>query len=502
MKKRVSLRWKLILLSWSLAFGTALVFIVLLHLRSQVQLLDQLEKTLQSKCDEVIAVLESAALYPAIDEFLALETNYRWSPRIYFYQISDAQGRILARSENLGDAELPIPEAWEAGELGTPMIRFGTQPDPIAADGRIRLRSERVELAKAGRDPATIVIQTAGSLASLESSVGRTLRDALLVAACSLAAIFFLLWFVTTRALGPVAVMTRKASEITATNLCERLPLTGKGDELDELARVLNDMIDRLGESLQQIEQFSSGAAHQLRTPLTRMRGELDLILRSDVSEPLKNQLESIHEELERMSRLCAQLLLLSRLHDQVSAITVWDEQIDLEEVVSELLEQMTPMANEHRVELRRGATSTVRVRGSRALLVQALFNLLSNAIEYTHDEQPVTVSIGTNGDAAWLSVEDRGPGIPPEAQDNIFQPFYRVSPSSGDATENGTGMGLAIVKGIARAHGGRVELIEAPSGGSIFRLFLPRSPHHLKTTTVAPASPRESGSDSLSPAS
>jgi two-component system OmpR family sensor kinase len=498
MKKRVSLRWKLILLSWSLAFGTALVFIVLLHLRSQVQLLDQLEKTLQSKCDEVIAVLESAALYPAIDEFLALETNYRWSPRIYFYQISDAQGRILARSENLGDAELPIPEAWEAGELGTPMIRFGTQPDPIAADGRIRLRSERVELAKAGRDPATIVIQTAGSLASLESSVGRTLRDALLVAACSLAAIFFLLWFVTTRALGPVAVMTRKASEITATNLRERLPLTGKGDELDELANVLNDMIDRLGESLRQIEQFSSGAAHQLRTPLTRMRGELDLILRSDVSEPLRDELERIHEELDGLSRLCAQHLVLSRLHDQASATTVLDEQIDLEELVSELLEQMAPMAKERRVELRRGTTSPARVRGSRALLAQALFNLLSNAIEYTHDGEPVTVSVEVNGDSAWLSVEDHGPGIPPEARENVFQPFYRVPPSPGDGAHDGTGMGLAIVRGIARAHGGRIELDEASNAGSIFRLVLPRLSRQPEAADVTPPFPRDTSSSDL----
>lgn len=478
MKKRLSLRWKLILLSWFLAFGTGLVLTILLHLRSQAHLLDQLEKTLASKCDEVISVLKSDYLHPAIDEFLVVETNYRGSPQKYFYQIIDAQGRILARSENLGDALLPIPQAWESGELESSPVRFVTEQNPTAADDQIRLRSERVVLAIAGQDPATILIQTAASLGPLGTAVRQTLHDTFVAEAAGLAAIFFLLWFVTTRSLGPVAVMTRKASEITATNLNERLPLTGKGDELDELATVLNDMIDRLAESLRQIEQFSSGAAHQLRTPLTRMRGELDLLLRSDVPGPLKEQLESIHEELEGLSRLCAQLLLLSRLHDQASATTALDEQIDLEEVVSDLLEQMAPMAKEHRVELRCGATSKVQVRGSRSLLVQALFNLLNNAIEYTKNGGPVTVSIGENGDAAWISVEDCGPGIPPEARENVFQPFYRIPPAPGDGSHDGTGMGLAIVRGIARAHGGRVQLTDAPRGGTIFRLILPQVRH------------------------
>jgi signal transduction histidine kinase len=390
MRKRISLRWKLILLSWSLALGTALVLTVLFHFRNRDQLLHQLERTLEWKCDEVITVFESHSSRLMLEEFFHVETNYRSSPHTYFYQIAEAGGRILARSENLGDFEFPIPRVSN----GTP-VRLRTAPDPSSqGDRRILLRSERLELTSPGGEPGEFVIQTAASLVPFEAAVNRTFRQALLVAASGLAVVFFLLWFATTRSLRPVSAMTQKASQIKAKNVREQLPLSGRGDELDELAGVLNDMLDRLGGSLRQIEQFSSDVAHELRTPLTRIRGELDLILRSDVSEPPRSQLEMIQEELERLSRLCRRLLLLARIDQGAHDAGLFDKWVDLEEVVSELLEQMTPLAQDSGAELRRGATAKARVRGSRSLIVEALLNLLDNAIHVTPEGGTVTLSI------------------------------------------------------------------------------------------------------------
>lgn len=474
---RISLRWRLTLFSWSLAFGIALVLTVLLHLRTQRQYLQALEKTLESRCDEVITVLESRNPHPTIEELFVIETRTRLSPSTYFYNIRDLQGRTVFRSENLGGADLPLPPHWRPGDTAA-AIEFRTEPHPISpAVDRIRLRSERVRVAPAGREAATVAIQTAVSLAPHETAVRGTLRDALIVAAGGLAGVFFLLWFVTARSLRPVTAMTRKASQITATNLRERLPLAGRGDELDELARVLNDMLDRLGASLRQMEQFSSDAAHQLRTPLTRIRGELDLILRSDVSDPARGQLERIHEEIERMSRLCGRLLLLARLDQQAGGAGLCDERVDLDELVSEVLEQVTPLAQDREVDMRRGTTAMARVRGSRPLLVEALLNLLDNAIRSTPAGGCVAVSTSADGAAVRLSVEDSGPGIPPAERERVFQRFYRLARSSAGATDEGNGLGLAIVMGIAQAHGGRVEVTEAPEGGSIFCLTLPRHP-------------------------
>ena len=474
MKKRISLRWKLILFSGSLAFGIALVLSVLLHLRGQRQVLQQLEKTLETKCDEVITVVESSATHRTLEDFFLIETNYRYTPYTYYYQIGDGHGRIVARSQNLGDFELPIPDAWEQSGLAR-AVDLRTVPHPISPKGEhIRLRSEQVALTIAGREPVAHVIQTAVSLGPFESAVRANFRDVVLLVGSGLTAVFFLLWFVTTRALRPVSTMTRKASQITASNLRERLPLAGTADELDELAGVLNGMLDRLGGSLRQMEQFASDAAHQLRTPLTRIRGELDLILRSDVADPPKSQLEKIQEELERLTRVCARLLLLARLDQQTADARLLNDQIDLEDVVSELLDQMGPMAHDRGVQLQRGASSAVRIRGSRALLVEALLNLLDNAIRYTPEGGMIAVSIDANGDAVRISVEDTGAGVPPEERERIFQPFYQM-PRAAAATKNdGSGLGLAIVRGIARAHGGYVEVIAAPIKGSVFRLVLP----------------------------
>jgi signal transduction histidine kinase len=150
------------------------------------------------------------------------------------------------------------------------------------------------------------------------------------------------------------------------------------------------------------------------------------------------------------------------------------DEQVDLQEVVDELLEQLTPLARDHGIGLRLGATSTALVRGSRPLLVEALLNLLDNAIQATPQGGSVVVSIEATGEGLRLSVEDTGPGVPIEERDRIFQPFYRIPRTSAVVTDDGSGLGLAIVRGIAQAHGGRVEVVDAPAGGSVFRLVFP----------------------------
>jgi signal transduction histidine kinase len=334
-----------------------------------------------------------------------------------------------------------------------------------------------VQVALAGGEPSPFVIQTAVSLDPFEAAVRRNALETLLVGATSLAAVFGLLWFVTTRALQPVSSMARKASEITATNVRERLPLTGRGDELDVLARTLNDMLGRLAGSLRQMEQFASGAAHQLRTPLTRIRGELDLVLRGELSGPVRDQLERAQEDLERLTRVCGRLLLLARLDQQAAEASILDERTDLAEVASDLVEYMRPAAEERSIALRLCGRSAAEVRGSRPLLAEAVLNLLDNALRYTPEGGTVTVSTESRDGSVSVSVEDTGPGVPPDERERIFQPFQRLARNPAGSTDGGSGLGLAIVTGIARAHRGAVDLEGPPGGGSRFRLVFPAAP-------------------------
>ncbi len=473
MTRRLSIRWKLTLSTFALAVAIASGLMIVFHLRTQAQLLGQLEKTLETKCDEVLSVLTGGGSQLTLEALLAIETNYRFSPYTYFYQVATEDGRPVARSKNLGEARLPVPSAL-AGDEEADRVRIeeAAYPGDRKPGERIRVRSERVREIANPWGGGPLVVQVAVSLGPLNAAMQRSLEYALLYSAGGLGVVFVLLWSVTSRALRPVARMTRRASRITATNLSERLPLSGADDELDQLAMVLNGMLDRLQQSLQQMEQFTSGAAHQLRTPLTRIRGELDMILRNGVPPELRGPLERVQEELERLTRMCGRLLLLARLDHEARDQHVFSERVDLELVVGELVEQMTPLAQERGVRLGCGPMVPACVRGSKQLIVEALLNLLHNAMRFAGVGGRVEVVVGNGGDRVTVSVEDSGPGIPHDEQEKIFRPFYSTATTAGDS--DGVGLGLAIVKAIARAHGGAVNLVSTPGNGSCFRLVLP----------------------------
>jgi signal transduction histidine kinase len=474
-KRGISLRWRLILYGWFLALATALGLSVPVYLAAERKLFDELATILETKCYEVVTVLEAEEQWLALDEFLQIETEHRGTARTYYYQIRDGTGATLARSRNLGAAELPRTGAASLAD-GSPEIR--TEADPLSPGaGTVLLRSERIRIALPHQQPALFLIQVAISLGPFDAAMHEDMLETLGVAGASLAAVFLLLWFVTGRALQPVSAMSSKASEITAMSLRERLPVTGRGDELDRLASVLNDMLDRLGASLRQMEQFASGAAHQLRTPITRIRGELELLLREELPDRTRGQLERVQEELERLTRTCGRLLLLARLDQQAAEAGLLEERTDLAEVVANLLDYMGPVALERRITLRGGRATAASVRGSRHLLSEAVLNLLDNAIRFTPEGGTVTVSTDLVGDAVRLSVEDGGPGVPPEERERIFAPFYRIPRAAGGESDSGSGLGLAIVTAIARAHRGSVEFAEAPAGGSVFCMVLPAFP-------------------------
>jgi two-component system OmpR family sensor kinase len=482
--KRISLRWKLVLVSGCLALATTVVLGSILHVRGERQLLGQLEKTLETKCDEVITVLESSREYEALKHFLIIETRYRYTPYNYFYQIRDARGLTLVRSENLRKADLPLPPDWNHAENHRDVQLAVAEVPALGRQDSLRIRTERVRLNLADSGPTMLIIQTAVSLGPLHAVVRNTLVSATLIDAGILGVVFLLLWFVTSAALRPVAAMSRKASQITATNLRERLPIAGRGDELDDLARVLNNMLDRLSGSMEQMEQFSADAAHQLRTPLTRIRGELELILRGEVAEAVRPDLERIGVEVDRLSRLCSRLLLLGRVDLQRGEMRNVGEPIDLKEIADELVEQSIPLARERSIMLSVGQARTAWIRGNRMLIVEALLNLLDNAIRCTPPGGSVVVSVEVNDRDAVLSVSDTGPGVPLPERERIFQPFYRIPfARSGDADE-GSGLGLAIVRAIAQAHGGRVKLGESVGAGSVFRMTFPA--HRISETASA----------------
>jgi heavy metal sensor kinase len=273
------------------------------------------------------------------------------------------------------------------------------------------------------------------------------------------------------RALTPVEQITRAAERITQNNLSERLPVARTGDELAGLSVSLNRMIARLDEGFQNSKRFVADASHDLRTPLTILRGELESLAEdSQLPAELRERAASMLEEAVHLSKIVEQLFTLSRL-DAGEARSEWTR-FDLAELAQTTADQMSLLAEDKGISISCSTSQPMRVEGDRVRLKQVVVNLLDNAIKYTPEKGAIKLLVhGVNGQAV-LEVSDNGLGISPAALPHVFERFYRVDTTRSGEAES-AGLGLAIVKSICTAHGAGVEAESQPGRGSCFRVKL-----------------------------
>ena len=279
-------------------------------------------------------------------------------------------------------------------------------------------------------------------------------------------------WLLARRALGPVDRMAETARRISAEHLGGRLEERGTGDELDRLANTLNEMLGRLDASFAQIRQFSADASHELQTPLTILKGELEVALRSPRSpEEYQRTLGSALEEIDRMARLVEGLLLLARA--DAGVLRMDRGEVDLAQLVEEVHGQASVLADARGVSLRLDAAGPILIHGDRERIMGLVLNLVDNGIKYTRPGGQVTISVRHEGEWATVRVADTGIGLSPEEQAQIFQRFYRADEGRG-LGQGGAGLGLCIAQSIAEAHGGSIQVEGRPGQGSTFTVFLP----------------------------
>jgi len=280
-------------------------------------------------------------------------------------------------------------------------------------------------------------------------------------------------YFLAKHALSPIERMARRAHEINADRLSARLDVENPQDELGQLACAFNETLARLEGSFEQLRRFTSDASHELRTPLTAIRSVGEVGLRKPGSpEHYREVIGSMLEEAGRLTRLVDSLLAISRADS--GQIQLVRTSIIVLPFVREVGSLMEVLAEEKRQHLSIEGVESARVHADRAILRQIVINLFDNAIKYSPAGGSISVRVLQNGaDAVSVEVEDSGPGISAEHRDRVFDRFYRVDEGrSRDA--GGAGLGLAIAKWGAEAHGGRLELVCPSSGGCIFRLSLP----------------------------
>jgi len=243
-------------------------------------------------------------------------------------------------------------------------------------------------------------------------------------------------------------------------------------DELGELVETINGMIERLENSFRQIQQFTSDASHELKTPLTILKGEAELALRKE-RDPgeYRHYLQSSLEEINRLSRLVQDLLVLSKA--DTGRLTLQAVPVNLSQLVETCGQQSKFLGEDSEIHLELTTQPGVQVLGDPNRLKQMFYNLIENAIKYSNRSGKVVISTTHNGQYAHVAIRDNGVGIASEDIPFIFDRFYRVD-KSRSREAGGTGLGLSICKWIAEIHKGRIEVESVPDVGSCFTVMLP----------------------------
>ncbi|MHB1312307.1 MAG: heavy metal sensor histidine kinase [Gemmatimonadaceae bacterium] len=284
-------------------------------------------------------------------------------------------------------------------------------------------------------------------------------------------------FFLARRGLAPVADMAARASRISASTLHERLPVGAAGDELAELATVVNGLLNRLEGSFAQQRRFMADASHELRTPTAILRTEADVTLaRASRSEAeYRASFAVMQDAARRLTRIVDDLFLIARA--DAGHLVPRAEDLYLEEVVLGAVRGIRPIAEQRGVQVEVQAAGEAPMRGDADLLGRLVLNLLDNAVKFTPDGGCVEVEIARAGAACTVVVTDAGPGIPAEAQPRIFERFFRADTARSrveSSAMSGAGLGLAIARHIAQAHGGTLELAESRPGRTAFRASFP----------------------------
>ena len=459
---RLTLWYGLVLAIVLAVFGGA-VYFAMRH-----ELLARTDVALGGELDEISEDVQAAKDWTRLSEQLKRRFARH---EMYEFQVSRVSGEPFFQSDRLKPQRFAVPRVPSSlKHLDFESVPLGTESVSLDSLGHLRLMSGLVS----GPD-GPVVVQSATSLASIDLELAELLTVLLISGPLALVCALGGGYMLARKALAPVDRMVHTADQITATQLDRRIDVTNTDDELGRLARTLNGMIARLERSFDEVRRFTADAAHELRTPLAVLRNEAEVALRKPREpEQYRRVLEDQLEELERLSRLAERLLFLCR--EDAGLVPMSRELVRLDEVVEDIADHMRVVAEEKGVTLETDGIGPSHINGDEDQLRRLLFNLLDNAIKFTPAKGTVTVESACVDARVRIVVTDSGIGIPPEHLPQVFKRFYRVDPARGREV-GGAGLGLAIARSIAEAHGGSIEIESTVGKGTRAILTLPAEP-------------------------
>ncbi len=398
-------------------------------------------------------------------------------PGANLYLIADPNGRILAGNvESLEPGVLEI-DGWTVtpfsylryGEASTER-RSGTES---GAEGAAAVSETRHNaIARVSRLPNQMIVLVGRDLGEPER-FREVVRRALMFALGIMALGGLLIWyFVGRRALKRIDSVSEASRRIMGGDLSGRLPITGAGDEFDRLSENLNIMLTRIAGLNDGLKQVSDNIAHDLKTPLTRLRNRAEAALAGNPEAAgYREALEATIAESDRLIRTFNAILMISRLEAGYSTEAL--TRVDLAAAIRDVVELYEPVAEELGVDLEAPETGAFEVDGNRELIGQALSNIVDNAIKYSADgsgKPTVRVTVERAGGEVRLRVSDNGPGIPdPDDRERATERFVRLEQSR---SQPGSGLGLSLAKAVMKFHGGRLDLLPGDPGLTVVMAF------------------------------
>jgi signal transduction histidine kinase len=460
-----SLRTRIALSYAVLLVVVTVVTAVALNFAFSSILYDQAKTRALFTSDEIERVTSNglSVLSEPLELILANQYNLdHWAGPQTLVQIDDPQGDVLGKSSNMGNARFPAAAGLAPGtpRVTTQRTEFGNVlvlDRTISSNGRVVAIAhvgEKLDLVDAARARAQLILLIVTVVASI--------------------AVVLASYAIARPAIDPINRLTKEIEEIGSDRLDRRLGWTGRSDEVGQLAATFDAMLGRLAQAFARERQFISDASHELKTPLTVINANAQMLARwADRDPRIRDEsLQAIVAESAALARMINGMLTLAKAD---SGEEIPKEPLPLDALAEDCVLHAEDRARSKGLTLRyvpidRGVTALVM--GDEKLLRQVVTNLIDNAIKFT-ERGGIEVASGIRADRAVVEVADTGPGIPAEAAAHIFERFYRADASHSRAVE-GTGLGLAIVRGIVRAHVGTVAVTERPGGGSLFIVRLP----------------------------
>jgi two-component system OmpR family sensor kinase len=369
--------------------------------------------------------------------------------------VPPAVRRALDDSLEMAVRRAPRHENLTTTEVSESQVRILTVPSRLGPRGLIV-------------GVAHVMVARQEMLASARLALGVGLPLVLVLAAAGG-------WWLAGLSLTPVAAMSARAREIGARNLHERLPVGARSDELSELAHVMNDLIGRVQTAFAAQTRFVAEASHELRTPVAVISGEAELALAREgrSAAELREALTVIHAESQRLRGAIDDLFFLARADAGERQPRM--EPVDVREIAVSALRAAQSRAPARTFTIAEGSVPQANVQADGEMIRRVLDNLLDNAIRYSRPDGAIELEVLRLNGTVQIDVRDQGPGVPASSRPHLFERFYRGD-DARVLSDTGAGLGLAIARWVARAHGGDLTLLDGTGTGAVFRLTLPNA--------------------------